>query len=101
MAGETHYTIDHDRIRAWTEARGGHPAAVAGTGTGDDPGILRLDFPGGAGDDALEPLSWEQWFAKFDDSLLALAYQEELKDGSRSNFNRLVDRRQHQTEMEG
>jgi hypothetical protein len=51
MTGEAKTTTDPE-IRAWVEAHGGRPARVRGTGDGDDPGILRIDFPGGAGDDS-------------------------------------------------
>jgi hypothetical protein len=53
--------------------------------------VLRLDFPGYAGE-GLEPLEREEFFRKFDESGLALLYQEETKDGERSNFNKLVRR---------
>jgi hypothetical protein len=46
------------------------PARVRGTGDADDPGILRIDFPGGAGEDSLEPISWEEWVEKFNESNL-------------------------------
>ena len=43
-------------------------------------------------DDALEVISWEEFFEKFDEADLALLYQEETADGERSNFNKLVGR---------
>jgi hypothetical protein len=54
MTGEAKTTTDPETIPAWVEAHGGRPARVRGTGDGDDddPGILRIDFPGGAGDDS-------------------------------------------------
>ena len=52
MTGEAKTTTDPETIPAWVEAHGGRPARVRGTCTGDDPGILRVDFPGGAGDDS-------------------------------------------------
>jgi hypothetical protein len=60
-------TTDHETIRRWVEERGGKPARVRGTGDGDDPGILRIDFPGGAGKDQLEHISWDEWFQKFEE----------------------------------
>ena len=93
MSGENHTTTDHDEIRSWAEARGGRPAAVEGTGSGDDPGILRIDFPESPGDDdALEQISWDEWFAAFDANGLALVYQERTADGQESRFNKLVSR---------
>lgn len=85
-------TTDHDFIKKWAESRGGHPAKVKGTGGKDDPGLLRLDFPGYSGAQSLEEISWEEFFEKFEESRLALLYQEKTKDGKKSNFNKLVSR---------
>jgi hypothetical protein len=65
MTGKAKTTTDPETIRAWVETHGGRPARVRGTGDGDDPGILRIDVPGGAGEDSLEPISWEECFQKF------------------------------------
>jgi hypothetical protein len=86
-------TTNHDEIRKWAEARGGRPAAVRSTQS-QGTGIIRIEFPGApnAQDDNLEEISWEEFFEKFDDSDLALLYQEETASGQRSNFNKLVGR---------
>lgn len=91
---EAKITTDHDIIRNWAEARGGRPAAVRSTHRKNDPGIIRLEFPGApnADDADLEVISWEEFFEKFDEAGLALLFQEETADGQRSNFNKLVDR---------
>jgi len=89
----TKNTTDHDEIRRWAEERGAKPAAVKSTRRGDqDVGIIRLDFPGYSGEDSLEEISWESFFQKFDESELALVYQEQTAEGERSNFNKLVKR---------
>jgi hypothetical protein len=85
-------TTNHDEIRKWAEARKAKPSCVKGTGKNDDPGLIRLDFPGYSGGDSLEEISWDEWFEKFDANGLALLYQEETKDGEKSNFNKLVSR---------
>ena len=85
-------TTDHDQIRKWAEARGGKPSAVKGTGGGDDPGIIRIDFPGYSGEGSLEEISWDEFFEKFDENNLALVFQEETAGGEKSNFNKLVSR---------
>jgi hypothetical protein len=87
-------TTDHDTIRAWAEARGGKPAAVGGTGNGDDVGLIRLEFPGAtdANDANLAEIPWDEFFQKFDASGLALVYQEQTAGGEQSNFNKLVKR---------
>lgn len=84
-------TTDHGEIRRWAEARNATPARVKGTGSTNDPGMIRLDFPGYSGE-SLQPISWDQWFKAFDDNDLALVYQDETADGAKSNFNKLISR---------
>ncbi|MEA2250234.1 MAG: hypothetical protein QOG70_476 [Solirubrobacteraceae bacterium] len=83
-------TTDHEEIRRWVEERGGRPATVKGTGDGDEPGVLRIDF--GDEDESLEPISWEEWFRKFDEEGLAFLYQDRLASGEESRFFKLVQR---------
>ena len=90
MAGERFLTQDHDTIRAWAEDRNGTPSAVSSTTSEEDPGIIRIDFPGYSGEGSLEEISWDEWFEKFDRSDLVLLYQETTSDGETSNFNKLV-----------
>jgi hypothetical protein len=93
MAGSQQtVTTDHEEIRRWAEEHDGTPARVRGTGDGDDPGILRIDFPGGAGEEALEHIGWDDWFAKFDEQGLAAVIQERKADGEDSTFVKLVKR---------
>ena len=63
---------------------------MSATGSGDDPGILRINFdePGGDDDAGLEEISWDEWFQAFDANNLAFLYQDE----GDSRFNKLVDR---------
>jgi hypothetical protein len=81
-------TIDHHAIRSWVEARGGHPARVKATGSEEDPGILRIDFPGFSGEDSLEEIGWDEFFEWFDRNSLAALLSDE--EGNR--FNKLIDR---------
>ena len=85
-------TTDHEVIRKWAEDRGGKPAAVKGTGKGDDPGILRIDFPGYAGEESLRQITWEQFFDKFEKEHIAFLYQEETEDNNTSRFSKLINR---------
>jgi hypothetical protein len=85
-------TTDHEEIRQWVESRGGKPARVKRTGQGDDPGVLRIDFPGFSGEDTLEHIDWDTWFEAFHENNLAFIYQEETADGAESRFNKLVSR---------
>lgn len=90
MAGETKATTDHDTIRQWVEERDGQPAHVKGTGSGDEPGVLRINFPGYGDDESLEEVSWEAFFDKFDKEDLVFLYQEELESGDMSRFFKFV-----------
>src|SRR5438309_883048 len=90
MANLSKTTQDHEEIRRWAEERGGKPSHVKSTGSGDEIGILRIDFPGFSGEGSLEEITWDEFFEKFDDSGLALVYQEETAEGEKSNFNKLV-----------
>ncbi len=85
-------TTDHDFIRRWAEERNAKPSAVIRTESDGDVGIIRLDFPGYSGAGALEEISWEDWFQKFEESKLAFLYQDETADGKKSNFNKLISR---------
>lgn len=93
--------IDHDEIRAWAEARGAKPATVSATLTDEEVGIIRLDFPGYTGAGSLETIEWDEWFAKFDESGLALIVEETTAAGENSNFNKLVRRESVEDEIEG
>ena len=76
---------DHDEIRRWVEQNNGRPACVEGTGKGDDPGMLRIDFD--EQDQGLKEIPWETWFKWFDRNELALLRSED------SRFNKLVSRK--------
>lgn len=80
-------TTDHDEIRKWAEARDGHPSMVKSKGKG---GVLRIDF--GEPEENLEEVSWDEFFAVFDENKLAFLYQDKTADGSTSRFNKFVER---------
>jgi hypothetical protein len=84
---------DHNEIQQWVEERNAKPACVSRTGRGDI-GMIRLEFPDApnANDSNLEEISWDDFFNKFDESNLGLLVQDELAEGGRSNFNKLVSR---------
>jgi hypothetical protein len=92
MAGSSTKTTDHKLIRKWVEDRGGHPARVKTTGSGRDPGLLRINFPGYGKRDTLEEISWEEFFEKFDSKKLAFLCQETTKSGEESRFFKFVTR---------
>lgn len=85
--GRSLRTRSHEVIVEWADERDARPATVPGTEHGDHLGVLRLDF--GDRTEGLEEVSWEEWFATFDDRNLSFIYQEEKSDGTQSNFFRL------------
>jgi hypothetical protein len=91
-AGNSGRTTDHELIRHWIEERGGSPAAVIVTEKGDDPGLLRINFPGYSGEKELNEISWEDFFKKFDEKNLEFLYQDETRDGEISRFWKFVSR---------
>jgi hypothetical protein len=92
MSSESNTTTDHDEIQRWVEEHDGQPATVRGTASEGEAGVLRIDFPGGAGEDQLEHIPWEEWFAKFDENGLAFLYQQQKASGEDSTFFKLVKR---------
>lgn len=83
-------TTDHAVIRKWIEDREGRPARVRGT-EGEDGGIIRVDYPGYEGE-ALQTISWEEFFESFEANELAFLFQDKKKDGSESRFSKMVSR---------
>ena len=81
-------TTDHATIRKWAKDKGGRPAAVRRTHTQDDAGIVRIMFPEAPNSDhdALEEISWDEFFAEFDERRLALLYEPD------SMFSKLISR---------
>lgn len=92
MAGESKLTTDHAVIRRWVEERDGSPARVKATGSRDDPGLLRIDFPGYTGKESLERISWDDFFARFEEKNLAFLYQDQVRSGEASRFFKFVQR---------
>lgn len=78
-------TKDHATIRKWVEKHKGMPAVVDTNGKkDDDDGLLRIKFSDDS--DNLEEISWEEFFAKFDENGLTFLYQDEKN----SRFNKFV-----------
>jgi hypothetical protein len=91
--GESQTTTDHEVIRTWAEERGGRPAQVSVTGDGE-VGILRIEFPDYPEnrDEALEPISWDEFFDKFEKEKLAFLYQDTTAGGEQSRFFKFINR---------
>jgi hypothetical protein len=86
MSTASKTTQDHDVIRDWVEKRGGKPAIVKGI----ERGLLRIDFPGYGDGEALEEITWNEFFKIFDEKKLQLLYQEKTIEGEMSRFNKFI-----------
>jgi hypothetical protein len=82
----TRTTTNRAEIRRWVESKGGWPAHVKGTERGNDPGVLRIDFPGYGGVETLAKMSWDEWFKWFDKKRLAFLHQPSTR------FSKLISR---------
>jgi len=81
MAGNVKCTLDHSVIRRWAEERKGKPCR-----------FLHIYFPGYGARGAFARVSWDSFFAEFEDRKLAFMYQELSTSGKPSAFYRLVRR---------
>ncbi len=88
--GQTLETRSHDVIRQWAETRKAVPSSVLGSEHDGHLGVLRLNFPGYGGGKLVE-VSWDDWFKAFDARDLSFIYQETKRDGTQSNFFRLLN----------
>jgi hypothetical protein len=88
-------TTDRETIRRWAEDRHATPATVGAAEQGGAVGELRLDFDFGNDLEDLRQVSWDEWFAAFDERGLQFVYQEHPRaDGSMSNDFHLESRGQ-------
>jgi hypothetical protein len=101
MARKSRVLTDHDEIRRWAEERDAQPACVRGTGSAEDVGMIRLDFPGYSGETSLEPIDWDEWLQKFDENNLALLVEDQTSRGEQSNFNKIIGRETAAARSEG
>ncbi|MGH9353664.1 MAG: hypothetical protein ACRD2G_16135, partial [Terriglobia bacterium] len=76
-------TKNHEEIRRWAEKRKAVPCEVKGTERDGEPGILRFEFPkaGNTNDAKLNEISWDEFFAKFDENNLELLFQGKTAEG--------------------
>jgi hypothetical protein len=86
--GRSLVTTHHDVIRQWAQERDGRPATVEGTEHDEHLGVLRIVFGEGISG-RLREVSWDEWFATFDQRGLNFIYQEQTSDGRPSYFFRL------------
>jgi hypothetical protein len=83
---ENKITTNHETIKNWAEERGGKPASVNQNGS---DGEIKIKFDS---ENDFQPISWNEFFRKFEKSNLAMIYQETTSEGEASTFNEFVDR---------
>jgi hypothetical protein len=81
MGGNVKYTLDHNVIRRWAEERNGKPCR-----------FLHIYFPGYGARGSFARVSWDSFFAEFEDKRLAFVYQECSPSGKPSSFYRFLRR---------
>ena len=81
-------TTDHQQIRQWIQARGGHPARVRGTAVSGSSGVLLIDY-GDAVTEQPEQITWDDFFQGFEENDLAFLYPD---DTDETRLAKLVSR---------
>jgi hypothetical protein len=76
--------IHPEHVRKWIEDHDGRPARIVGTGRGENPGELTIDFQHSRSQ-GTEELAWDTWLRWFERNRLALIV-------SQNGFNKLVPR---------
>jgi len=96
-------TTDHNVILRWAQDRGGRPAAVTLRPGHNHTPSVSIDFPGhpahatiaeawSASGASIAPLTWDEFFEKFEQDGLAFLYQERTCTGMPSRLFRIVSR---------
>jgi hypothetical protein len=86
----TKITKDHKLIKEWVVARGGVPGRVAESELPtDEEGALDIKFPEKTEKNII-PITWNEFFIKFEQSNLAFLIEEDRGDGLKSKFFKLI-----------
>lgn len=81
MSQTSKITVDHEIIRSWVQAHGGMPAVARSGFGGGGQGGLEIDFSSHGNPEALEMISWNEFFQRFEKEQLAVLYQESAVGG--------------------
>ena len=88
---EAKTTTDHAQIKQWVE-NAADVLLELKVQTKGTSGVLVIDYPGYAGTQTLETISWDDFFQGFEENKLAFLYQDETKAGDESRFSKLINR---------
>jgi hypothetical protein len=107
ITGDVEYTTDHKMIRQWAGRWHARPATMKGRdaepaeGKPTAGGVLRIRFPKDPDEKSLQPISWDEFFRRFEAEHLALEYLDEPRSQVKGQpFARLVDRRSVQADSQ-
>lgn len=82
MFTQGYVTIDHQQIKQWVHERRGWPAIKVNNSNGKvSDGVLSIGFNGCENVELLTPITWEEFFKKFDEQNLAFIYQDQDASG--------------------
>lgn len=99
-------TTDHGEIKAWITSQNGKPDIMLTPGVGNSEVGLRIDFPGKEDEVYLNDsirsvdVSWDDFFAKFEEMGLAFMYEEGYKGKNPVDAYRFIKRENADEEEE-
>jgi hypothetical protein len=91
-------TKDHDEIRAWIEKHNGRPAVLSDTTNDDIQGLLYIHFGLGARKVGA-PISWEEFFDRFDEARVVFRYNDEVIRGMENESYSFVSNETNPSEL--
>lgn len=93
---EVKTTTDHEKIRAWVEARNGIPAVVKGVSPGSFPAQIHVIF---GSDPGFEEISWDEFFATFENARLAFRYDAAALSSNAALSFSIIGRSDQESEL--
>jgi len=92
MNPELQATTDHATIQQWAEQHQGRPAMVKRVEEVSHLNLLRFNFPDATGEQAREEITWEEFFAIFEQKKLAFLRAVNTSAAEESRFYKFVNR---------
>lgn len=77
-------TTKHDEIRRWVEERNGWPVRIQIAIDGELEEELGFAFSSQAQNQSAAPISWDEFWRRFEAARLAFVYQDKTADGALS-----------------
>jgi hypothetical protein len=87
MANIVRVTIDYNVIMAWAQRRNGRPSTTIGD---ERPWPLFLQF--GAPGAGVEEISWDRFFAEFEQADLAFVFRDAAGNGKLDDYHVFISR---------